>query len=100
MNETAGFDDVLDIFRMLSDPTRLKIVLLLLEKERCVCEIFGALEMSQPRVSRQLAILKQTKIIRDKRVGKWIFYRIDEAAYNGNLKKILTQVPEWIESRG
>ncbi|HEY9060662.1 MAG TPA: metalloregulator ArsR/SmtB family transcription factor [Pseudobacteroides sp.] len=89
-------DDLLDLFSILSDRTRLRILLLLLNNELCVCEIFAALDMSQPRVSRQLAILKQSKIIKDRREGKWVYYRIDENEYTKHLLSILSLLPGWL----
>lgn len=89
-------DDIVNIFSLLSDRTRLRILLLLKDKELCVCEIFGALDMSQPRVSRQLAILKQSKILKDRREGKWIYYRIDENEYTKYLTDILALIPDWL----
>jgi DNA-binding transcriptional ArsR family regulator len=89
-------DDLLNLFGILSDRTRLRILLLLLNNELCVCEIFATLDMSQPRVSRQLAILKQSKIIKDRREGKWIYYRIDENEYTKHLMSILSLVPDWL----
>lgn len=92
-----ALEDLLNLFGMLSDTTRMRILLLLLNNELCVCEIFAALDMSQPRVSRQLAILKQARIIKDRRDGKWIYYKIDENAYSGYMIKILEQIPEWLK---
>ncbi|KNY29401.1 ArsR/SmtB family transcription factor [Pseudobacteroides cellulosolvens] len=89
-------DDLLNLFGILSDKTRLRILLLLMDKELCVCEIFAALHMSQPRVSRQLAILKQSKIIKDRREGKWIYYRIDQNDYTKKLMSIISLLPEWL----
>ena len=90
-------DDLLNLFSILSDKTRLRILLLLLNNELCVCEIFAALDMSQPRVSRQLAILKQSKIIKDRREGKWIYYRIGENNYTRFLMSIVTMMPDWLK---
>lgn len=89
-------DDLLNLFSILSDKTRLRIVLLLINNELCVCEIFAALDMSQPRVSRQLAILKQSRIIKDRRDGKWIYYRIDENEYTKHLLSIILLLPDWL----
>jgi ArsR family transcriptional regulator, arsenate/arsenite/antimonite-responsive transcriptional repressor len=90
-------DDLLNLFSILSDKTRLRILLLLLNNELCVCEIFAALDMSQPRVSRQLSILKQSKIIKDRREGKWIYYRIDENRYTRCLMSIISLMPDWLK---
>ncbi|MDF2523120.1 MAG: metalloregulator ArsR/SmtB family transcription factor [Clostridiales bacterium] len=91
-------DDLLNLFSILSDKTRLRILLLLLNNELCVCEIFAALDMSQPRVSRQLAILKQSRILKDRREGKWIYYRIDENEYTKHLMSMISLLPDWLNN--
>ncbi|WP_010243109.1 ArsR/SmtB family transcription factor [Acetivibrio cellulolyticus] len=90
-------DNLINLFSILSDKTRLRILLLLQSKELCVCEIFAALNMSQPRVSRQLAILKQSKIIKDRREGKWAYYRIDENDYSRYLISIISMIPDYLK---
>lgn len=64
------------IFRALSDPTRLRIILLLLEKNLCVCELLFILDMEQSRISHQLRILRDAELVEDIRDGKWIVYSI------------------------
>ncbi len=91
-------DELLNLFGMLSDKTRLRILLLLLNNELCVCEVFAALGMSQPRVSRQLAILKQARLIKDRREGKWIYYKIDDRESNSYLMGILSALPELLRN--
>jgi ArsR family transcriptional regulator, arsenate/arsenite/antimonite-responsive transcriptional repressor len=66
------------IFKALSDPTRLRVFLLLLERDLCVCEITFILEMSQSRVSHQLKLLRDADLVDDKREGQWIIYSIPE----------------------
>jgi ArsR family transcriptional regulator len=63
-------------FKALSDPTRLRIVMLLLERDLCVCELQFILEMEQSRISHQLRILRDADMVEDKRDGKWIVYTI------------------------
>ncbi len=89
--------EVLNLFGILSDKTRLRILLLLLNNELCVCQIYAALDMSQPRVSRQLAILKQSRIIKARREGKWIHYKIDENEYTKHLLSILFLLSDWLD---
>ena len=63
--------------RALSDPTRLRILALLSEdRELCVCELTGALEMVQPKVSRHLGVLREAAVLLDRREGLWIYYRL------------------------
>jgi len=67
----------LQLFKALSDETRLSIVLLLRETgELCVCDITAAIDASQPKTSRHLAMLRECGLILDRREGKWIHYRL------------------------
>lgn len=71
--------EVLGIFKALSDETRLRILKLLEGDELCVCDIVAALDTSQPRASFHLAALKEAGLIRDRKEGRWIHYRIDDS---------------------
>ena len=65
------------IMRALADNTRLRIInLLSSQPELCVCELTGAMDMAQPKVSRHLAILREAGVVLDRRQGLWIYYRI------------------------
>ncbi len=66
------------VFKALSDPTRLRIFMLLLERELCVCELVFILKMEQSRISHQLRILRDADLVEDIRDGKWTNYRILE----------------------
>lgn len=67
-----------DFFKCLSDPTRLDILKLVLQKENiCVCEITEQLELSQPKISRHLALLRNLSILLDQRKGQWVYYRLN-----------------------
>lgn len=67
----------LALFKNLSEETRLTLVLLLRQAgELCVCELVSALEESQPKVSRHLAMLRESGLLIDRREGKWIHYRL------------------------
>lgn len=61
--------------RALADPTRLRIMLLLLEQELCVCELESVLSMEQSRISHALRILRDAALIEERRESRWIFYR-------------------------
>jgi ArsR family transcriptional regulator len=70
--------DMLNIFKALSDETRLRIIKLLEEGELCVCDITAALDMVQPKVSFHLSALKEAGLIKDRKQGKWIHYSLNE----------------------
>lgn len=65
-----------DLFKALSDETRLRIVILLSEKELCVCQIEAALGLPQVKVSRHLTILRYTGLVNCRRDGLWIYYSL------------------------
>jgi ArsR family transcriptional regulator len=67
----------LELFKGLSDPTRLQSLLLIYqEQELCVCELMVALDLSQPKISRHLALLREAELLETQRRGQWIFYRL------------------------
>ncbi|AXU98004.1 transcriptional regulator (plasmid) [Erwinia persicina] len=67
----------IQLFKNLSDETRLCLVLLLRQKgELCVCELSSTLKETQPKISRHLALLREGGILLDRREGKWIHYRL------------------------
>lgn len=66
-----------DFFAALADPTRRRILALLLEcGERCVCVLYETLGLPQPKVSRHLGVLRAAGIVATRREGLWIHYRI------------------------
>ena len=68
-----------DFLKALSDPTRLKIVQLLNQKQAlCVCDIISELDQTQPTISRHLNQLKQIGILESERKGTWIWYSISQ----------------------
>lgn len=73
--------EVATLFKALGDETRLKILHLLAGQELCVCEIMDALKMSQSAVSHHLKILKQARLVDDRREAKWIFYSINGSVW-------------------
>ena len=66
-----------DTFKALSDETRLQILTLLLENEElCVCDFVGALGETQSKVSRHLRYLYHAGLVKDRREGLWMHYRV------------------------
>lgn len=75
--EDATVDTLRDTFKALSDETRLDILTLLLENEElCVCDFVGALAQTQSKVSRHLRYLYNAGLLKDRREGLWMYYRI------------------------
>ena len=64
------------LFRAMADPTRLRLLNLIADREICVCYLVEILEISQPKVSRHLAYLRRAGIVASRREGKWMHYRL------------------------
>ncbi|QUM77142.1 metalloregulator ArsR/SmtB family transcription factor [Moritella sp. 24] len=66
------------LFKILSDETRLRILMLIdIEKELCVCELISAISASQPSISRNLAQLRKSGLLVDRKYKQWVFYAIN-----------------------
>lgn len=77
-NERSAEFSPVSLFRALSDELRLTTLLLIRrEKELCVCELTEAFEASQPKVSRHLAILRDSGLVATERRGQWVYYSIN-----------------------
>ncbi|MBH0018697.1 MULTISPECIES: metalloregulator ArsR/SmtB family transcription factor [Pseudoalteromonas] len=81
----------LQFYKCLADDTRLKAMLLIShEEELCVCELVAALKLSQPKVSRHLAQLRQCGLLSDRKQNQWVYYSINKALPEW-AKNVLTQ---------
>jgi len=67
-----------ELFKVFSDPTRLRILNALAVSELCVCDLSAALDMSQSSMSHQLALLRRARLVRPRREGKAVFYSLDD----------------------
>ncbi len=70
--------DVAELFKVFGDSTRIRILSALLTDELCVCDICSLLNMTKSAVSHQLRILRQTKLVKNRRSGKEIYYSLDD----------------------
>lgn len=88
-----NFDYLGDLFKVLGDPTRLKILSLLFQEELTVGSIVESLDMSQSAVSHQLSVLRQNRIVKSRREGKNIYYSFDDdhiqMIYDAGIEHIL-----------
>ena len=75
---TQQFDSQSDIFKAMAHPTRLRILHYLRNGERCVCEIYPALDLEQSNISRHLAILRKEGILAMRKEGLNVYYRVND----------------------
>ncbi len=96
-------EDIAQIYKALSEQMRLRILMLLMHGELCVCELMAVLEEPQSKVSRHVAYLKNSGLIEGKRMGTWNHYFLKEpleglaAAHVEFLRKELSGL-DWVRS--
>ena len=69
-------NQLIEIFKLLSDTTRLRVVILLAQEELCVCEMVGILNIPQPKVSKCLSKLRDMNLAADERRDKFVYYKL------------------------
>ena len=84
--------DVSEFFKIFGDSTRIKIINALIHSEMCVCDIAYLLGMTHSAISHQLRILKQAKIVKYKKIGKMVYYMLDDT----HIEKIFKQGVEHV----
>ena len=89
--------DLVKVFKALSDETRIRLLKLLQQRELCVCEIMQALDMTQSRVSRNLGILKDAGLVKDRRDGLWVHYSLNEDSFDNYAGPVMELVKHWLD---
>ncbi len=84
--------DLADFYKVFGDVTRVKILCALFQAESCVCGLAEAVGMTQSAVSHQLRVLKQMKLVKNRREGKTIYYSLADS----HIQSILNQGMEHI----
>lgn len=93
MPKEEALYDLAELFKVFGDSTRIRILFVLFEAEVCVCDLAEALQMTQSAVSHQLKILKQAKLVKNRREGKSMFYSLAD----DHVRAIIGQGLEHIE---
>lgn len=92
MPEEDTMKELADFYKVFGDPTRIKILCVLLEAEVCVCDLAEILGMTQSAISHQLRVLKQMKLVKNRREGKTVYYSLAD----GHIQTIISQGMEHI----
>lgn len=93
MPEEEKLYNLAELFKVFGDSTRIRILFVLFEAEVCVCDLAQALNMTQSAISHQLRILKQSKLVKNRREGKSIFYSLAD----DHVRTIIAQGLDHIE---
>lgn len=86
--------DLGDFFKLLGDSTRIKILTALSHSEMCVCDIANLLGMTQSAISHQLRVLKQGRLVKHKKIGKVVYYSLDDDHVKQIVEQGLTHILE------
>jgi ArsR family transcriptional regulator len=87
-----------DTFRMLGDPTRVRILDVLSSGELCVCDIASLVGISESAVSHQLRLLRGMRLVRPRRAGRQVYYAVDDHHIIELLRQALTHVEEQLSA--
>lgn len=90
-------DKLTNLFKVLSDETRVRILVLLYHKKLCVCQMCGIMEETQPKISKHLAKLRDMGFVKDERKEKFIYYYLnfDNKLFEEVLKDIVDNIEEY-----
>jgi DNA-binding transcriptional ArsR family regulator len=83
-----------NLFKVLGDFTRIRILEALLSSELCVCDLVSVLDMNQSAVSHQLRVLRSSKIVKYRKEGKNVYYSLDDTHISQLINQGLTHVLE------
>lgn len=84
--------DVAELFKVLGDKTRTRILHALFQSEMCVCDVANLLGMTQSSISHQFRVLKQAKLVKNRKEGKVVYYSI----IDDHVKDIFNQAIEHV----
>jgi len=86
--------ELAELFKVFGDSTRVRIISALLHSELCVCDIGALLGMSKSAISHQLRILRQSRLVKNRRDGKIVFYSLDDKHVESIFRQGLAHVSE------
>ena len=86
--------EMAETFKVLADPTRLKIVLALTFGEMCVCDLATLIKLSVSAISHQLRLLKGMRIVKYRRDGKMVYYSLDDAHIENLVQEAVNHAKE------
>jgi len=91
--------EITTALKALSDEIRIRLLLVLMENEACVCELMETFDMAQSNLSHHLIALRDAGFIKDEKRGKWNYYRIDMQTLDPMKKELLSSLASWVDDR-
>ena len=92
MPDEEHIRELAEFYKVFGDATRVKLLYALLESEMCVCDLAALLKMTHSAISHQLRVLKQMKLVKNRREGKTVYYSLAD----GHIQNIISQGMEHV----
>ncbi|MGA9407040.1 MAG: metalloregulator ArsR/SmtB family transcription factor [Bacteroidota bacterium] len=90
-------DEVTTALKALSEEIRIRLLLVLMKEEACVCELMATFNMAQSKLSHHLIALRDAGFIKDEKRGKWNYYRIDMKSLDPIKRNLLSSLATWVD---
>jgi DNA-binding transcriptional ArsR family regulator len=94
--DPATVERLAETFKALGDPTRVRLLTALSRAELCVCDLATLFAISESAISHQLRLLRSLRLVRARRAGRMVFYRLDD----DHITRLLAQGREHVEEAG
>lgn len=98
--EESIVEEVSNMFKILGDPTRIKILDCLSKHSMCGCDLAEALNTSESVISHQMRILKMSRLVKAEKQGRHVYYTLDDQHVNDLLKITLEHIHEGGNNNG
>jgi len=100
MPEERAFERVAGFYKIMSDPTRCKLIFALQGQEMCVCDLANVLSMTKSSISHQLAKMRERGVLKCRREGKEVYYSLDDGHVSDVFSITMAHIKHKAEERG
>jgi ArsR family transcriptional regulator len=90
-------NEVTTALKALSEEIRIRLLLVLMKDEACVCELMATFDMAQSKLSHHLIALRDAGFIKDEKRAKWNYYTIDSTSMDPMRKNLLASLSSWLD---
>ena len=88
-------DEVLTSIKSISEEIRIRLLLLLMDREACVCELMSVFDMAQSKLSHHLITLRDAGFLQDDKRGKWNYYQVNTKSLSPINRELLVSLSRW-----
>ncbi|HEY6190704.1 MAG TPA: metalloregulator ArsR/SmtB family transcription factor [Bacteroidota bacterium] len=88
-------NDTLTSIKAVSEEIRVRLLLLLMDREACVCELMSVYQMAQSKLSHHLITLRDAGLLQDEKRGKWNYYRVNTRSLTSPNRELLSSLSRW-----